>query len=85
MCAEFTGAPVAPRPPGAGGPGWGAVHARQSRPMPDASTPIATSTIATLAKSDNNLVWLDCEMSGLEPDAIRKMPFMISRITIVIR
>lgn len=22
----------------------------------------------TLAKSDNNLVWLDCEMTGLEPD-----------------
>jgi len=29
------------------------------------------SATATLTKSDQNLVWLDCEMTGLEPDADR--------------
>ena len=28
-------------------------------------------TTATLAKSDQNLVWLDCEMTGLQPDVDR--------------
>lgn len=28
-------------------------------------------TIATLAKSDQNLVWLDCEMTGLDPECNR--------------
>ena len=35
--------------------------------MPETNTPAA----ATLAKSDQNLVWLDCEMTGLEPDTDR--------------
>ena len=35
--------------------------------MADNNTP----TGATLAKSDKNLVWLDCEMTGLEPDTDR--------------
>ena len=35
--------------------------------MPDTNTP----TAPTLAKSDQNLVWLDCEMTGLEPDTDR--------------
>lgn len=30
-----------------------------------------THTIAPLAKSDKNLVWLDCEMTGLDPEAER--------------
>lgn len=30
-----------------------------------------TETIPTLGKSDQNLVWLDCEMTGLDPDADR--------------
>lgn len=32
--------------------------------MPDTNNP----TRAVLAKSDQNLVWLDCEMTGLDPD-----------------
>jgi len=28
-------------------------------------------TVATLAKSDLNLIWLDCEMTGLDPEADR--------------
>ena len=36
-------------------------------PMPE-TTP---TTPPTLAKSDQNLVWLDCEMTGLDPQAER--------------
>ena len=35
------------------------------------SIPITPIEVATLAKSDQNLVWLDCEMTGLEPDVER--------------
>jgi oligoribonuclease len=38
------------------------------------ATPEVTSVAApskTLAKSDQNLVWLDCEMTGLEPEVDR--------------
>ena len=35
--------------------------------MPDVNPP----TVPTLAKSDQNLVWLDCEMTGLDPEAER--------------
>ena len=35
--------------------------------MSDASS----SPVPTLAKSDQNLVWLDCEMTGLEPEVDR--------------
>jgi oligoribonuclease len=31
----------------------------------------AVPTPATLAKSDQNLIWLDCEMTGLDPEADR--------------
>lgn len=36
--------------------------------MPD---PIAATPAAPLAKSDQNLVWLDCEMTGLDPERDR--------------
>lgn len=36
--------------------------------MPEAS---AAATPATLEKSDQNLVWLDCEMTGLDPERDR--------------
>ena len=32
---------------------------------------MAEPTAATLAKNDNNLVWLDCEMTGLDPERDR--------------
>ncbi|CAB5696381.1 Oligoribonuclease [Delftia tsuruhatensis] len=35
------------------------------------SSPAESGTTATLAKSDLNLVWLDCEMTGLQPDTDR--------------
>ena len=36
--------------------------------MEPTNTPLAA---ATLAKSDQNLVWLDCEMTGLDPEVDR--------------
>jgi len=35
------------------------------------STPNTPTAAAILAKSDQNLVWLDCEMTGLEPELER--------------
>jgi oligoribonuclease len=35
--------------------------------MPETSA----ETTATLAKSDQNLIWLDCEMTGLDPESDR--------------
>ena len=35
------------------------------------SSSAESGTTATLAKSDLNLVWLDCEMTGLQPDTDR--------------
>ena len=35
------------------------------------SDPTAATPAATLAKSDQNLVWLDCEMTGLDPERDR--------------
>ncbi len=32
------------------------------------AAPAAPATTPTLSKSDQNLVWLDCEMSGLDPE-----------------
>ncbi|WP_427911332.1 oligoribonuclease [Ramlibacter sp. MMS24-I3-19] len=32
---------------------------------------LATTAAPTLAKSDQNLVWLDCEMTGLDPEVDR--------------
>ena len=43
--------------------------------MDETSTPsstfLSTSQSAPLTKADKNLVWLDCEMTGLNPDAER--------------
>ena len=33
--------------------------------------------VETLAKSDQNLVWLDCEMTGLDPDAERLLEIAV--------
>ena len=48
--------------------------------MPNTSKPHAEPTSPTqprLAKSDLNLVWLDCEMSGLEPDRDRLLEIAV--------
>jgi oligoribonuclease len=33
--------------------------------------PLAEATVAELARNENNLVWIDCEMTGLEPERDR--------------
>ncbi|MEY3524414.1 MAG: Oligoribonuclease [Pseudomonadota bacterium] len=37
----------------------------------------APSDVTELAKNDNNLVWLDCEMSGLDPERERLLEIAI--------
>ena len=39
--------------------------------MTASTATVACDTPATLDKSDQNLVWLDCEMSGLDPEKER--------------
>lgn len=43
------------------------------RVMSEAMNPV----IASLAKSDQNLVWLDCEMTGLDPEAERLLEIAV--------
>ena len=52
--------------------------------MPKARTPVAmgdnpcmAESTPTLQKSDKNLVWLDCEMSGLQPDRERLLELAV--------
>jgi oligoribonuclease len=50
----------------------------ENRRMTDtASTTSAPETPATLSKSDQNLVWLDCEMSGLDPEKERLLEIAV--------
>ncbi|WP_370871049.1 oligoribonuclease [Hydrogenophaga sp.] len=42
--------------------------------MPAATPP---TTAPTLAKSDQNLVWIDCEMSGLDPEKERLLEIAV--------
>jgi oligoribonuclease len=44
---------------------------RASATIPDMNDSNLTTTPASLVKSENNLVWLDCEMTGLQPDVDR--------------
>jgi oligoribonuclease len=43
---------------------------------PDNLTP-ASPSAAILGKNDNNLVWLDCEMSGLDPEKERLLEIAV--------
>ena len=45
--------------------------------MPDSLAPTAPATATTLKKSDQNLVWLDCEMSGLDPEKERLLEIAV--------
>ncbi len=46
----------------------------ENRGMTDTTTP---TPAATLSKSDQNLVWLDCEMSGLDPEKERLLEIAV--------
>ena len=50
---------------------------RKSRPMSDTTTPSPDASQATLAKSELNLVWLDCEMTGLDPEVDRVLEIAV--------
>lgn len=43
----------------------------------EADEPFAPVTVPSLKKSDRNLVWLDCEMTGLDPDKERLIEIAI--------
>ena len=45
--------------------------------MTTQSTTQAPSDVTDLEKNDNNLVWLDCEMSGLDPERERLLEIAI--------
>ena len=45
--------------------------------MSETVTPTATPAICELAKSEQNLVWLDCEMSGLDPEKERLLEIAV--------
>jgi oligoribonuclease len=45
--------------------------------MPDPIATPAPATDTTLKKSDQNLVWLDCEMSGLDPEKERLLEIAV--------
>jgi oligoribonuclease len=45
--------------------------------MPEFIEPAEPATAATLKKSDQNLVWLDCEMSGLDPEKERLLEIAV--------
>jgi len=45
--------------------------------MPESTAPTPAAPVPTLKKSDQNLVWLDCEMSGLDPDIERLLEIAV--------
>jgi len=45
--------------------------------MPESTESSAPAPAATLKKSDQNLVWLDCEMSGLDPEKERLLEIAV--------
>jgi oligoribonuclease len=45
--------------------------------MPESIEPAAPAPAAALKKSDQNLVWLDCEMSGLDPEKERLLEIAV--------
>lgn len=45
--------------------------------MSDTTTPSPDASQATLAKSEHNLVWLDCEMTGLDPEVDRVLEIAV--------
>ncbi|MDD2728880.1 oligoribonuclease [Malikia sp.] len=44
---------------------------KSSPPNPETGNSAGNETVPHLSKSDQNLIWLDCEMTGLKPDTDR--------------
>jgi len=45
--------------------------------MSDVNTPTPATEAAELTKSDQNLVWIDCEMTGLDPEKERLLEIAV--------
>ncbi len=45
--------------------------------MPESTASTPATAVPTLKKSDQNLVWLDCEMSGLDPEKERLLEIAV--------
>jgi oligoribonuclease len=45
--------------------------------MPESLDPTPPAAVPTLKKNDQNLVWLDCEMSGLDPEKERLLEIAV--------
>lgn len=45
--------------------------------MPEVNTPTSPNEAAALTKSDQNLVWIDCEMTGLDPEKERLLEIAV--------
>ena len=45
--------------------------------MSESTAPTPAAPVPTLKKSDQNLVWLDCEMSGLDPEKERLLEIAV--------
>ena len=45
--------------------------------MPESLDPTTATVTPVLKKSDQNLVWLDCEMSGLDPEKERLLEIAV--------
>lgn len=61
---------------------WGAARTMGDNPvmsdLPDTNTTAITeATVPVLQRSDLNLVWLDCEMSGLDPEKERLLEIAV--------
>lgn len=50
---------------------------KSSLPGPSADPGNSQSTVPHLVKSDQNLIWLDCEMTGLDPETDRLLEIAV--------
>ncbi|MEY2809424.1 MAG: hypothetical protein RLZ66_935, partial [Pseudomonadota bacterium] len=48
-----------------------------NRPMSEQNALATQATPPVLAKSDLNLVWIDCEMTGLDPERERLLEIAV--------
>ena len=60
-----------------GAAGWGEFRPKARRVAVVRDNPSMPDPIRLLPKSDQNLVWLDCEMSGLEPNRERLLELAV--------
>lgn len=57
--------------------GMNTIAATSTSTDESSAEPLAPTILATLAKSDENLIWLDCEMTGLDPETDRLLEIAV--------